>query len=378
MLVVASSLLLSSIPTIRATTYTPGVKSGDRVAYSVTTYWQSNIPGLTEPQNIAAWAGVSTMNITITSVYLSTIVNADQAFTFNNGTAPRTLHLTGDIMSGSGDVGPWVIAGDLSSGNQIYAATGAPTINYTGIATFGGALRSVNVYNVTYNYSGTNGYAALTWERYSGMNFEDKFRIVSNYSTYGYSYSAVGLIDIRIAQTNLTHVPPDFTITGNSSLGVITNTNGNLMLTFHSQNGFAGNIIVKFTITAGSPGATITSSPNPVYLPVDGTANSTITFNAPSVGKWTITVNATSGPVSHVTTETFSASPATIFGINPILFYTAVGAAVAAILAMTALSLRKRSRNKQEPPEAPQEPKLQGAPGPPPNSPPSTSQPSNR
>src|SRR5712664_1014475 len=124
-----------TIPQGHSVSYVPGVKAGDWAKYSVTTYWQSNIPGVAVPQLIADLQGISTMTTTILSV-TADIVTASQVLTFNNGTQPKTIHLQGSLLDGSGNVTIWFIAGGLSAGDKMYAAPAAPTINYTSVATF--------------------------------------------------------------------------------------------------------------------------------------------------------------------------------------------------------------------------------------------------
>jgi hypothetical protein len=279
------------------------VKAGDWAKYSVTTYWQSNIPGVAVPQLIAQVQGISTMTTTVLSV-TGDIVTASQVLTFSNGTQPKTLHLEGSILDGSGNVTIWIIAGGLSAGDKAFAAPTAPTINYTSVASFAGALRSMNVFNFSFAIGTISDFAAIQWERYSGLSFETIFSLTGNIDAGSVHYTARGLADIKLTQTSITHAPPDFSITGGSSVVLTAGTKGNLTLTLHSENGFAGK--VSLTATSSPTGATIQVQPEQVAVPVDGQVDAMIILNSTIAGNYMVTITAAGGTLSHTKTDAFN------------------------------------------------------------------------
>jgi hypothetical protein len=342
------------IPRGYSVSYTPGVKAGDWAKYSVTSYWHSSDPTQPVPELIAQVQGVSTMMITVLTV-TADIVTATQILTFNNGTQPRTFYLQGSLLDGSGNVTGWIIAGGLSPGDKLFTAPMAPTINYTSVAPFGGALRSVNVFNFSFALGTISDFFALQFERYSGFSMEDTFSYTGNVNVGGYQYTARGLADIKLTQTSVTHAPPDFFITGSSSTTSTTGTKGNLTLTIHSENGFAGNVLL--TASSSQTGAAINVQPAQVTVPIDGQVNATISLNSNTAGDYSVTITATAGSISHTKTDTFNVNtppvqPAAFLGLQPVQLYALIGIVAAVLVAVTAFTLN-RSRKQEPTTEAP-------------------------
>src|SRR6266545_589467 len=121
--------LLTVLPTSTAATYLPGVQPGNWAEYgSISATWQSNIPGLTPPDPIRIFLDTQTTLNVVTEVS-GTTVTASQTSTYTNGTS-KTTTIDGDIRTGTGTLIFWVLSAGLNTGDPIYDATGAPTINY--------------------------------------------------------------------------------------------------------------------------------------------------------------------------------------------------------------------------------------------------------
>jgi hypothetical protein len=302
------------------------------------------------------------MMITVLTV-TADIVTATQILTFNNGTQPRTFYLQGSVLDGSGNVTGWIIAGGLSPGDKLFTAPTAPTINYTSVASFAGALRSVNVFNFSFALGTISDFFAIQFERYSGFSMDDTFSYTGNVNVGGYQYTARGLADIKLTQTNVTHAPPDFSITGSSSTTSTTGTKGNLTLTLHSEDGFAGNVLL--TASSSQTRATVSVQPEQVTVPVDGQVSARVTLNSTTAGDYSVTITATGGSLSHTKTDTFNVTippvqPTAFLGLQPVQLYSLIGIVAAVLVAVTAFVLN-RSRRREPiteapPPSAPPEP----------------------
>src|SRR5437867_2391197 len=98
---------------------------------------------------------------------------------------------------------------------------------------------------------------------------------------------------------------PDFTINANPS-SVTTNLGvaGTSMITVGSQNGFNSAVALTATISPSS-GLTCSLSPSNVTPTSGGSVTSTLSCTGATTGSYSVTVNGTSGSLSHSTTVTF-------------------------------------------------------------------------
>src|SRR2546422_911069 len=124
-----------------ASTYLPGVKTGNAAAYSVSASW-----GLPGPPTLP-FINANFTRLTITDV-TGTNITANQLTTYTNGTTLVDL-IQGDVATDSGNITFWLISENLTTGDPIYTTPNAPIINETLLETFAGTPRTLDVYNAT-------------------------------------------------------------------------------------------------------------------------------------------------------------------------------------------------------------------------------------
>jgi hypothetical protein len=102
-------------------------------------------------------------------------------------------------------------------------------------------------------------------------------------------------------QIVLTLVATDFSLTATpSSASLPSGSNATIVLNLQSLNFFQGNVTLTLTSQAGGPTGTLSSST--AQLAFNSNVNLNLTINVPSntaAGNYTITIQATSGTVSH-------------------------------------------------------------------------------
>jgi len=167
-------------------TYSPGVKVGDSVTFGkISAIWMSNS---TPPRFIQQFNHTVSVQETITSAS-GKIVTANQTFNYENGTS-ETFTGSVNVQDGNGTLGIFVIAGELSAGDQVYRApspSSLPRIGETVTKPYANALRSINVVNATDNLRGPQSQILLHWDVNTGLLLEvlEKASYPSNkYSLY--------------------------------------------------------------------------------------------------------------------------------------------------------------------------------------------------
>ncbi len=167
-IIVLSSVWLHSFPTAYAVTnYAPGVRAGDEITYgkfsvnNTTPYppFQGNVSSLT----IQVKSVVTTTN-TVTALLITTYRNDSQT----NAT------LSGTTDTGQGNLVPYLLAGGLSAGDSLFKNPGylGFSVNETVNEVYAGALRSVNLLNITYQSPYQSVKAAYYWDVKTGLLLE--------------------------------------------------------------------------------------------------------------------------------------------------------------------------------------------------------------
>lgn len=360
-------MMLSVVPFYRAVSgfnlYLPGARPGEWVYYGqISTSFYSNIPSITSNQFITPFLHVTSINSTVTAIVQNNMT-VRQLWVFNNGTGPRTIVLTGNVLTGAGNYTgasfgtvPWFLAGGLSAGDVLGAGT-SPTINSTTVGSYAGSSWAVNTWNFTSSIGAVQQVLSYLWEENTGLLLEHTYSV----SFYQYAYSETGSLDLKATATNIPSYNPDFTMSSsNTSVSTMTNTAATTTLTVNTQQ----NLTVSLTVTSSPSG--LTCNVSPVRVNVKLSASSTLSCQG-TAGTYQVTVSGASGSKSHTQTFAYqinSPSP-TILGLNPIIFY-AIITAVAAIIALTAITLvRRRKPAPQIPPQATEVPPPSPPPAPP-------------
>ena len=301
-LTVLSSITLRTFPASAQPNYSPGVKPGDSI-----TYGEFSINGTTPyppfPPN------TTSLKLTVQTVNSQTNnVNASLVYTFKNGTQ-STQNLSGNTVTGEGNLFPYLVAANLTAGDLLFNSP-YPYYPYLFNATVGrvyaGALRSVNVFNITLTNPGQSVQALFYWDVQTGFLLDAAETV--NYP--GQSFS----IRFKATDTNVwtPNTGPDYSLDAStlSSAVIHRGESTSFRLDLTSLNGFADTINLTSsvpTFRTTQPFSTIqppsiTLNPNSVSLPADSTANALVTVSAnftTTLGQYVISVNATTSSINH-------------------------------------------------------------------------------
>src|SRR5437870_4201053 len=301
-LTVLSSLALHTFPASAQPNYSPGVKPGDSI-----TYGEFSINGTTPyppfPPN------TTSLKLTVQTVNSQTNnVNASLVYTFKNGTQ-STQNLSGNTVTGEGNLFPYLVAANLTAGDLLFNSP-YPYYPYLFNATVGrvyaGALRSVNVFNITLTNPGQSVQALFYWDVQTGFLLDAAETV--NYP--GQSFS----IRFKATDTNVwtPNTGPDYSLDAStlSSAVIHRGESTSFRLDLTSLNGFADTINLTSsvpTFRTTQPFSTIqppsiTLNPNSVSLPADSTANALVIVSAnftTTLGQYVIRVNATTSSINH-------------------------------------------------------------------------------
>jgi len=350
------------------TIYFPGAKKGDWVYYGqISTYFQSNLPGVTSNPFITPFVHVASINSTVTNVSQDNIT-LSQLWTFDNRTSPRTLVLWGNVATGIGNYTSigfsiWFISGGLSAGDNAGVGS-APMINETVVASYAQSSWAVNVWNFTFNVGGVHQAIPYVWEESTGLLLEHSYLV-------SYPNLENGSLEIKATRTNIPASNPDFAMTlSNDSLTTLVNTTATTKLTLSALD----NLTVSLAISSSPTG--LVCSMSSTIVNVKTSADSILSCKGPA-GTYQVTISGTSGVKSHSKVLTYQvnsiapAAPVTILGLSPTTFYAIVGAVVAAIVVVTAFVVVRRRKPATEPvpPIAPQPSEIPAPPSVPPPAP---------
>src|SRR5437867_2054160 len=305
-LTVLSSIALRTFPASAQPNYSPGVKPGDSI-----TYGEFSINGTTPYPPFPA--NISSIKIQIQSVNTQTsTVNASLVYSYKNGTQ-STQSLSGNTVTGQGNLFPYLVAGNLTAGDLLFNSP-YPYYPYVFNATvervYGGALRSVNLFNITLTNPGQFVQAQFYWDVQTGFLLDAAEHV--NYP--GQSFS----IHFKATDTNVwtPNTSPDYSLDASalSSDVIHRGESTSFRLDLTSLNGFSGNVGFALGVFAPNnmqpPGAMVT--PTDVPLSAGNSANAlvTVSFNSTtSLGQYVILVNGTSGPINHQARLLVAAAP---------------------------------------------------------------------
>ncbi len=249
LLTIATAMVVPSTPQASAATYAPGVSPGDWVKYGqVSGFWY--IPFQDPPQFIKDAMATNWVTTEAVSV-VDNDVTAAQTWNFDNATCQRSVTLTGNVQTGSGNLTIFIIGGGLKAGDPINAMPLAPTLNKTITWSYVGAARQVNVLNYTSSQSTAFGILFLQillfWDQITGVLLESSFveQITSVLGTY------MGVTHILITETNLwqAQLQPDFTITAQpASLVLEPGATDTSIICVSSIDGYSGNVRLTSTV----------------------------------------------------------------------------------------------------------------------------------
>ncbi len=278
----------------------PGVRPGDYVTYGE--FSQNNTtPYPPFPGN------VSMLKFQVESVNgPAHTVNATFVFTYKNGTQ-SSQPLSGNTETGQGNLFPYLVAGNLTAGDLLLNAPFSfypYAFNETVERVYAGALRTVNLLNLTIALPGQNARVLFYWDAQTGIVLD-----AAEYANFTSPTPSTLAIHFKATETNVwtPSTGPDYSLDASSlSSGVL---HGGEVTSFRldlaSLNGFTGDINLSFSVPSSNSTQPprVTLSPTSISLStVAPTANAVLTVTSNStttMSQYLINVNGTSGTINH-------------------------------------------------------------------------------
>src|SRR5438309_979679 len=298
---VLASLALHTFPARAQPSYTPGVRPGDYVTYGE--FSQNN----TLPYAPPFPENVSMLKFQVQSVNgPAHTVNATFVFTYKNGTQSGQP-LSGNTETGQGNLFPYLVAGNLTAGDLLLNTPNSffrYVFNETVERVYAGAIRTVNLLNLTITYPQESIRVIFYWDTQTGLLLDG-----AEYANFTSPSPSSLALHFRATQTNVwsSSTNPDYLLDASSATTTILHAgeSTSFRLDLASINSFTGTI----NIAASLPNPGLTHPPsvsvNPASLQLSTlsqTASAVLavsTDTAASIGSYIITVNATSGSTNH-------------------------------------------------------------------------------
>ena len=299
-IIVLSSVWLHSFPHAYAVTnYAPGVKAGDEI-----TYGKFSVNNTTPYPPFQG--NISSLAIQVKSVVTSTnTVTALLITTYRNGTMTNAT-LSGTTDTGQGNLVPYLLAGGLSAGDSLFKNPGyfPVSVNETVNEVYAGALRSVNLLNITYQSPYQSVKAAYYWDVKTGLLLE----AYENANFTSPSGSTITQIFFEATATNIwtPDTNSDFSFDASAQTpGPHLGETASYRLDLASLNRFNGTIGLTpnllGTVPSHPPNVRI-SSTSLVLSSSKPMATSVLTVSSnasTTLGTYLVSVNATTGTIEH-------------------------------------------------------------------------------
>lgn len=149
------------------------VRKGDWAKYRLSILWKPTGTNTTEPQYVKELRNREGITIQVLDVSGTTILISETTH-FENGTE-QTVTRLGDLKTGSGDLGDYIIRANLRKGFKIYETSESPVIKETFSRTYAGAIREVNYMNRSLNLFNAPATEHTYWDRKTGLLCERRF-----------------------------------------------------------------------------------------------------------------------------------------------------------------------------------------------------------
>ena len=320
------------IPVAHGAIYTPGVTVGQYVDYGQISF-QSNGNAF----NMQAFNHTIDLRDTVTNVNGNNVTISETA-TFDNGTAPHTEVLQGNVATGAGNLTFAVIAGGLVAGDPVTESSTvqgfsgfSSFINETVTRYYAGALRSVNVGIQQPSLPGVTFRSAVYWDAQTGFALE---LFLTSFIPAGIispnSPASTVSLHLKATSTNAwsTADNSDFglDIASLSSFTIYQGSSNTVSVNLTSVEGFTGTVYIQAQLSQAN--STVTNAPavslsySSVTLDSGQSVQSSLQITATTLtnlGNYLITVNATTASLKHdgifvveVVPPDFELSPDTI------------------------------------------------------------------
>ena len=214
------------------------------------------------------------------------------------------------------------------------------TLNKTETETVLGAVRTVNLLNVTYISSTLNETAVITWDQASGIMLEWTGHVAERSGTQG---SAQGDFHLVLTQTNIWTTHPDFAIYSvPPAVTIPQGYTASINLVFVSLGGFSGTI----NYVSPSPGPGLLQNPNTANVQANGkaglTALESVTHDI-SPGAYTLQITWVSGSLTHtvsipINVVPLSTTPGISLSVSPSSLNIPQGGSTTATVTLNSLN----------------------------------------
>ena len=252
------------------------------------------------------------LNISSLKILVQTVnsanntVTASLIYNYQNGTQ-STQALSGNTLDGSGNLFPWLIAGNLTAGDPLIKSSYFffPFVfNETVVRDYAGSLRSVNLLNLTLTSPGQSSRIVFYWDAQTGLLLD-----ATDYANYTGPSPSTQAITFKVTDTNVwtPTTGPDYSLDASSlSSGVLhAGELTSFRLDLASVNGFTGNVSLGASILGSNSThpPSITLDPSRVTLSTLTPAASAVlavsTNASTMMGQYIIAVNGISGSINH-------------------------------------------------------------------------------
>ncbi len=250
---------------------------------------------------------VSSLKLQVQGVNSQTnTVNASFVYNYKNGTQ-STQPLSGNTETGQGNLFPYLLAGNLSAGDLLVKSI-YPYYPYVSNETvervYAGALRSVNLLNLTYAVPGEYVRVVFYWDAQTGLVLDG-----AEYANSSGQTSSNLALHFKATETNVwvSNTSPDYSFDASSLSSDVLHAGEvtSFRLDLANLNGFTGDINLDTSLpmsnTTQPPGLTL--NPSSITLStIAPTASALLTVSTNSnttLGQYLISVNGTSGSINH-------------------------------------------------------------------------------
>ena len=297
--------ILSSSP-VRAVTFQIGVKAGDFVDYGLVSFSSNS----TSPLGFDQFNHVTDVYDIVTSVDAAVgNVTLRQTYSFDNGTASRSVVLQGNVQTGEGNLTQFLIPGGLNAGDLVpvsyssFTGSISAMINETVTRFYAGAVRTVNLFGIASSFSGLEITSRVYYDQASGFLLE-----ASVSGIIGPPLTTPSYIKLEIKATSTNLWSP--TTTGDyaldslplSSAFIYQGDSVNFALNATSFHGLTGTATLSTSLA--------TSNSTILHAPVPSLVGSSIGLNSTSLltiqtdpgtptGLYLVNVNATSNSITR-------------------------------------------------------------------------------
>ena len=309
--ILVTIILLQTItPSLAAeSTYIPGVQPGQWATYGQisASWYPPNNSTYPDPPLIGDLQSVDRTTLAVINVQGAYVI-FNRYRSYGNDTSPVSDSLWGDVQTGEGNLTRWLVAGNLTTGDETYLGSGE-NFSSTISRTYLGVARSVNPLNITQTYQypvgNTTGTARSKlnafYDQTSGMLLELHFVFDLTFQGADIAYGSANTVIVDSDIFGATPTPDFYLYLSPVPIVTAPGAKGTTHVFPISQNGFTGTVNLSADFL-GSSQVVTTVTPSSILVASSGSGNATLTISVASSvpsGYYSVNVTGTSGSISH-------------------------------------------------------------------------------